>query len=253
MLRGRVKRLRGWLFLRRLAGWRLLDAFADAYPEAVFVEIGANDGVKDDWVRRHVLARDWTGVMVEPVPHVFETLRANYAGVAGVRFENAAIAAADGTLPFFHVGAGTPGEDPPWYDEIGSFSRETVLRHAGQIPALAERLAEVEVEALTFGSLCERHALDRVDLVVIDTEGHDAAILRSFPFDRFRPRLFVYEHFHMRRDERAATRALLHEHGYETLEEGMDTFALDTRADDSLTRRWRRLRPAAPGVAKEDE
>lgn len=251
--RTRLKQLRYRRFLRRLAGRRLLRAFADACPDAVFVEIGANDGVKDDHLRPYILGGRWTGVMVEPVPYVFEKLRANYAGRDGVRFENAAIAETDGTMPFFHLGEGAAGEDPHWYDEIGSFSRETVLQHARQVPALEERLAETEVPVLTFTSLCERHALDRVDIVVIDTEGYDGRLVRAFPFDRFRPRVLVYEHFHLSRTERTGTRAHLHSHGYETLEEGMDTFCLDTQPDDALTKKWRRLRPAAPGVAKEDE
>lgn len=252
MLRRRWQRLRGWWFLRRLAGLRLLRAFAAAYPEAVFVEIGANDGRKDDYLWRLLPGRRWTGVLVEPLPHVFETLRSNYEGVPGVRFENAAIAAADGTLPFFHV-AGRSEGDPPWLDEIGSLSRATVLQHAGQVPELAERLVETDVPALTFESLCARHGLECVDLVVMDTEGHDGELVRAFPFARYRPRVLVYEHFHLPRAERAALRDRLAAEGYESFEEGLDTFALDTSPGDALTRRFRRLRPAAPAVAKEDE
>ncbi len=40
----RWQRFRHRRQLARMAGPRLLAAFADAYPEAVFVEIGANDG-----------------------------------------------------------------------------------------------------------------------------------------------------------------------------------------------------------------
>ncbi|MEA2494347.1 MAG: hypothetical protein QOJ29_2258, partial [Thermoleophilaceae bacterium] len=68
-----------------------------------------------------------------------------------------------------------------------------------------------------------------------------------------RPRLLVYEHFHLDDDARTTTRALLHEHGYETMEEGLDTFAFDPGVDDELTRRWRRLEPAIPGASKKDE
>lgn len=252
MLRSRWKRWRGRRFLARLAGMSLLSAFADAYPHAVFAEIGANDGVKDDWVWRFAREHDWTGVLVEPVPHVFEALKRNYAGVSGVRFENAAVAPADGVLPFHRVGGERPG-DPPWLDEIGSLSRATVLQHAGEVPDLADRIVETDVPARTFTSLCERHGIDRVDLVVIDAEGSDGDLVRAFPFDRFRPRVLVYEHFHLARAERVATREHLGAHGYETLEEGMDTFCLDVRENDALTRVWRGLRPLAPGVAKEDE
>ena len=41
--------------------------------------------------------------------------------------------------------------------------------------------------------------------------------------------------------------------GYETLEEGFDTFCLRTDIDDALTELWRGAEPAVPGVAKSDE
>ena len=252
--RRRWRELRYRLFLRRLAGPKLIRAFARACPQAVFVEVGANDGEKNAHLRPHILGRGWRGVLVEPVPYVFARLRANYAGVAGVALENAAIGDRDGSLPFFHLAEEPGGEDlPEWYDEIGSFSRELVMRHAHQVPRLEERLVESRVETLTFESLCERHGLDHVDLVLVDAEGYDAQIVRAFPFERFRPRVLVYEHFHMTRPERAEVRALLESRGYGTLEEGMNTYCLDTRTADALTRRFRRFRPAAPGVAKEDE
>ena len=251
-LRTRLGRLRYRLLLRRLAGRRLLRVFAEAYPRAIFVEIGANDGDKDDVLRTHVLRPGWRGVMVEPVPYLFERLSANYAGVAGIAVENAAVADRDGTQPFFHIAPAPEGELPYWYDEIGSFSRDFVLRHAPEIPDIEERLVETEVETLTFASLCERHGLDHVDVVMVDAEGYDAEIVRAFPFARFHPRVLVYEHFHMSRAERAELRALVAAHGYESLEEGMNTFCLDTRPDDALTRRWRRLRPVVPAAAKGD-
>jgi hypothetical protein len=41
--------------------------------------------------------------------------------------------------------------------------------------------------------------------------------------------------------------------GYETMEEGFDTFCLDARIVDDLTRFWRRLRLAIRGAYAETE
>src|SRR5438093_1498023 len=70
-----------WRLVRRLAGRRLLRAFAAEYPNAFFIEIGSNDGEHDDHLRPFILSRPWSGIMVEPVPYVFERLRRNYGGV----------------------------------------------------------------------------------------------------------------------------------------------------------------------------
>ena len=97
---GRVRQVRNvvhgrWL-RRRLAGPRLLRAFADGHPRARFVEIGANDGERWDHIRPFVGPGAWRGVLVEPVPHLFERLRKTYRDVSEVRLENVAVAATSG-------------------------------------------------------------------------------------------------------------------------------------------------------------
>ena len=242
--------------LASMAGPKLIAAFGDAYPSAFFVEIGANDGAQHDHLRPMILEHDWHGIMVEPVPYVFARLQANYGTVAGVTLENAAIAARDGTLPFFHLAEASAQERPQlpgWYDAIGSFSREAIAGHARDIPDIEDRIVEVQVPALTFESLLARHGVERVDLILIDTEGYDWEIIRHLDLARHKPRLLVYEHYHLSREDRAACRAYVEAAGYETIEEGFDTFCLDATAEDRLTRTWRGLRPAVAGVAAYEE
>lgn len=241
----------------RLAGPKLLAAFADATSGAFFVEIGANDGRSFDHLAPFIRTRGWRGIMVEPVPHVFAQLQANYGDVEGVVLENAAVADRDGALPFHHLREEV-GEAraalPPFYDALGSFELTALLAHEPQIPDLRERLVTVDVPALTFSSLLVKHDVAAVDLVLIDTEGYDHELLRAIDLDRHRPRVVVYEHFHMDPEQRASTRALMASSGYGTMEEGFDTFCLrDASADDAVARRWRGLRPAIPGVTKADE
>ena len=249
-------RFRHRRLLRRMAGPRLLRGFARQYPEAFFVEIGANDGDQHDHLRPLILSERWSGIMVEPVPYVFERLRGNYGDLDRVVLENVAIADLDGSLPFYHLSEPAPDERhrlPDWYDGVGSFSRETVLGHARDIPDVEHRVVQTEVPCLTYESLCARHGVREVDVLVIDTEGYDHEILKRIDLGRRQPRLVIYEHYHLPRSERAACRELLERAGYETMEEGFDTFGLDTRPADGLARDWRRLRPAIPGAYAEDE
>jgi FkbM family methyltransferase len=251
-----LQRVRTWRLERRLAGPRLLTAFADANPRATFVEVGANDGEQHDHLRPFILGRDWTGVMVEPVPYVFERLSRNYAGVERVALENAAVGDRDGTLPFYHLVDAREDERaalPDWYDGIGSFSREALLSHAEHIPDIESRMVCAQVPVLTLESLCRRHGIERLDLLVIDAEGYDWEIVRAIDFEARRPQLLVYEHYHLRPDERSASAAHLRERGYETMEEGFDTFCLGTAAPEPLRAAWRELRPAVAGVSKHDE
>ncbi len=220
------------------------------------MEIGANDGKQHDHLRPHVLARPWRGILVEPVPYVFARLRENYAGLERVILENVAIAERDGRLPFYHLAPAAPGERgtlPVWYDGTGSFERAVVERHARHIPDLQRRLVRTEVPSMTFASLCRKHGVRRVDLLAVDTEGYDAEVLRSVDWGTYRPRLVVYEHYHLAAVERMACRAAMERRGYATMEEGFDTWCLERTVEDRLARAWRRARPAVPGVSVHDE
>jgi FkbM family methyltransferase len=242
--------------LWRMAGPKLLDAFAARYPNALFVEIGANDADHHDHLRGHIASRSWRGVMVEPVPFIFESLSRRYGGVEGVVLENAAIAATDGELPFYHLAEASPEDReqlPYWYHGTGSFSREQVLGHKKDIPDVEDRIVERTVTAMTFESLAAKHGLEKLDLLLTDTEGYDWEILKTIDLTRFRPRLAIYEHYHLSPDDRAACLDHFRAAGYSVLEEGFDTFCLRTDEDDELTRAFRRLRPAVRGVAAYEE
>ncbi len=212
-----VARARYRRLVRRMATTRLLAAFKAQYPQASFAQIGANDGHSHDPL--HPIPPGWTGVMVEPQPAVFARLRETVGDRPGVRSVCAAVSWKKGTVPFFQVGDDALGSLDPLPD--------------------AER---VEVEAITFADL----GLDHLDLLLIDTEGHDWVVLEQVDL---RPRLIVYEHYHLRPADREAARDHLLGLGYELLEEGLDTLAL-LPDEDALTALFRGLRPALPALTR---
>jgi FkbM family methyltransferase len=255
---------------RRLSRWlaeathaepaapQILRAFADAYPKAVFIEIGANDGVQHDHLRPFIVSFPWRGVMVEPLPWVFEHLCSNYRGQEGVALENAAITGADGQVPFYYAAAPAEerGQDdrPIWSDTIGSLSRAEVektidgargfVAHGPgvHIPGIGSRIERTEVPSLTFESLCRKHRILELDLLLIDAQGHDYEIIKGIDFERHRPRLLIYESITFSAGEREQSRAYLEGLGYQTMDEGIDTWCHDPRSGDSLARCWRSVR-----------
>ena len=238
----------------------VLSAFAAERSEVFFVQIGANDGDHGDPLRRHVLAHDWSGILIEPVPYVFERLRANYGACRKLILENLAIGFKDGSMPFFHL-AQTTEALPHWYDQIGSFLRSNVTKHARYIPNIKERVIETPVQCMTFESLCKKHGVRRIDLLHIDAEGFDFEILKLIDLRRWAPDLLLYEHTHLGAEDYVACRALLGRHGYDFMEEGGDTLCLRQGAPGSrLARVWRLMKrrdaqkrsvhavPAAPSL-----
>lgn len=246
----RRSRLLRWWRQRRAYGARLLKAFSQARPEAYFIQIGSNDGIKLDPLRPHILNDSWRGILIEPVPDLFEQLRRGYAGCEErLVFENLAIADENGILPFYHL---ETVEDykaeglPNWYDALGSFRREVIAAHVSVIPDIEDRIIQRDVESITFETLCERNGVKTLDLLHMDTEGYDFDLLKSIDFEKFRPCIVIYEHIHLAPDAKEASKIYMGQHGYESMNIGMDVWCLNLRdigpRDRKLLELWRRFR-----------
>ena len=192
-----------------------------------FVQIGSNDGVVHDPIHTVVRAYGWSGLLVEPLPELFAKLRANYEGVPNLRFENVAIGEADGTAILYTV-APAPG-DPYWVDQLGSFEKSTVLSHGTALADVEGRLVEVPVASVRLPTLLARHAIDAIDLLHVDVEGYDYAVLRQIDFDAtWAPHFVIYEAQHFDGATARSARRLLRGHGYRCIDIWPDVFAYRT-------------------------
>jgi FkbM family methyltransferase len=192
-------------------------------PPFTFVQVGSNDGRTDDPLFRTAMTMPVRGVLIEPIPQLFEQLTATYATREGLSFVNAAVAEIEGSRALYWVSP-LPG-DPPWVDQLGSFSRDVVVSHAEWVPGIEERVHALEVRCRTLHSLVDEYELAHIDLVHIDAEGFDFEILKTIDFDaRWAPRFILYEQKHLGSD-RARARTLLRRAGYHTIELEQDVFA----------------------------
>jgi len=187
-----------------------------------FVQVGSNDGQYGDPLHSTLMRTDVRGLLIEPVPELFERLTATYAGKPGLSFVQAAVAEQDGRRDFYWVPP-TPA-DPPWADQLGSFNRDVVLSHAHDIPDIASRVQTISVTCRTLSSLVHEAGLLRIDLLHIDAEGFDLAILKTIDFGAgWAPRHVLYEQKHLGSAAPTAIK-LLHRWGYHTLDLGPDVF-----------------------------
>jgi FkbM family methyltransferase len=162
-----------------------------------------------------------SGIVVEPLPDMFERLRANYADYPLIVPINKAIHESAGVLPLFRVAPAALARYAGWASGIASFDQSHLLRH-GIAPA------DIEARPVTCTPLMqllqETATLD-ADLLQIDAEGYDSAILSMTDFTRCRPHLIKYEHKAMTATQRSAHVARLAQHGYRCVVEGTDTVA----------------------------
>jgi FkbM family methyltransferase len=156
-------------------------------------------------------------------------LIANYRDVPGVRTANVAIGTTNGTATIYAVDR-RPG-DPDWVEQIASFDRDVVLRHAYAIPDLEGRIVPTEVGSIRLPSLMTREGITSVDLLHVDAEGFDAEIIEQVDLDAsWAPRYLVYETKHIGRDSYFANRARLRDAGYTVVRIWPDELAYRTPA-----------------------
>ena len=157
-----------------------------------FIQIGSNDGLKNDPLRKNILAEHWTGILVEPDFLNFQKLVQNYSGVSGLTFENVGIAEKNGIMTFHYI-EGMHEKDPGWLDQVGSFDESTFLKNISFQPGLESRHRTREIPVMSFESLVDKYRLSYLDLLHTDAEGYDYKILSSIDFARLPPRIVMFE------------------------------------------------------------
>lgn len=160
------------------------DALAPWLPDrGVFLEAGAHDGFTQSntyFLERH---RGWSGVLVEAIPAL--AAKAARRRPRSRVFNCALVAdAKPGATVTLRFG-----------DLMSAVTAVAgAEEHAAQGAATAgARSYAIEVPARTLTSVLEEAAFPAIDLMVLDVEGYELAVLRGLDFDRFTPRLLVIE------------------------------------------------------------
>jgi FkbM family methyltransferase len=219
------RRQRAGVF-RRLHTDALLVDFANTFPEATFLQIGANDGLTGDPLHHLIVRPDtrWRGILVEPVADLFAQLSERYAHNSRLHLERAAVCEIDGTTVIHRLKLGS--SDSVLYQQLPSLDPELLRQNAKQFGNVTPPIVTEAVPALSVATLLERHAIKQLDLLVIDTESWDWRILRQFDLTNVRPKLILYEHQHLAPEEREQAHQFLARHNYGWAETGEgDTIA----------------------------
>ncbi len=193
--------------------------------EFFFLQIGANDGFSHDPINAFVSANRVAGIVVEPLPDVFDMLRKTYGKHPQIRKLNVAI-----HEELDHVTLYRP--DP---ERVGDMSGIASL-HQDRHELTSERsgiqandIIAVEVPALSLSALFEQQQVGHLDLLQIDTEGYDMKILAGLDLERCRPSIIRFEHGVYSgvpvRDELREALFRLYDHGYSIAMERVDALA----------------------------
>jgi FkbM family methyltransferase len=194
--------------------------------QAFFVQVGSNDGLTGDPLHELIMHNPlWKGIFIEPVDYVFERLIRNYGNRERFAFEQIAIAEEAGEREFFYVSEQALQDPaaPSFSDQLGSFDRSHITNHS---LLLDKYIISKKIRCELLESVLNKHNVVNIDIIHIDAEGYDYKVLRQINFDRYKPRLVLFEHSHLRSGEIYESWKLLKSHGYKLINCGLDTLAI---------------------------
>jgi FkbM family methyltransferase len=211
-----------------LSEWRkfqkIVTECASTSDNFFFVQIGANDGVIYDPIHEHVTRYNWSGILVEPVGCYFSQLKRNYESNTNLIFENVAISDREEIRDFYRVKEGV-SYLPRWCNGLGTFYLEVLLTHKWAIPNIEDYVVKERVKCISFKSLLKRYKVKMIDLLLIDTEGHDYEIIKQIDFDYIKPRMIMFEHQYIGKKDRNICDDLLKTQDYSLTRHLGNTFA----------------------------
>ena len=129
------------------------------------------------------------------MPVAFERLKENYASQSHrLHFLNCAVSNRSGNLELYEVDEEElqKSEFPSWVRQVASVSEAHVKKH---FPSAKTR--KRTVPAMRISDVVRICNLSKIDLLVMDVEGHERNIIEDVEFDLLGVRAILFEHKHM--------------------------------------------------------
>ena len=170
-------------------GIQFLSEFFKDKKDGYLIDVGAHDGVKDGSMTRFLMEQGWKGMLIEPLPEAFIKLKEAYKDWEGVITLPFACSDENGEAELYPF-RGVTTMDPAWRDACAAWWKHVKY---GKPIIVTKR---------TLKNLLSLHgAPNHIDLLQIDTEGHDLQVLKGMDWDR-RPSMVIAESLDMRHPER---------------------------------------------------
>lgn len=186
-----------------------------------FIQVGAMDGLNYDPICSFVKELGWRGLLLEPMPDMFAKLQANYSRCEGLIFVEAAITDFDGQIEMIRVNPEAIAKKllPETALGISTLMPDRGILGSRNRTKELEQLLESHKQKLTvpcyqLKTLLNQYKIQKVDLLVIDTEGADWMVARQLPLDQYCPRIVYLEYNHLSAYEQVACAEHFRNHGY---------------------------------------
>ncbi len=189
-----------------------------------FVQIGANDGISFDNLFDFVVARNSSGIVVEPVHEYFVELVKNYENYPNIIKVNKAIHPIEKKIIINKIASDKIFKYPDWVKGIASIDS---LHHL-KTGIASEDIVKEEVDADTLMNVLKDNLVDfSIDYFQVDAEGFDYEILKQIDFNICKPTIIKFEFVNLTSQKRQKLKLFLKKQNYYLFDDVCDTIALD--------------------------
>ncbi|MEX2597905.1 MAG: FkbM family methyltransferase [Salibacteraceae bacterium] len=218
------------------------DRFSKSKNDFFVVQVGANDGITHDPIHKFIKRDHWRGILLEPQTWVFERFtKKMYQKDEGINVINAAIGHEDGEASMYKLSF----SNDRWASGLTRFNRsllqkliddgrldKRIRRNNIKLPSNPDDwIEEVKVRVRSFSSLLLELNVGHIDLLMIDTEGFDAEVIKMLDLDEYLPTVIVFEDMHLSKEDYSECVSRLHSFRYQTHRCGPNTIAWQQEAD----------------------
>lgn len=193
------------------------------------IQIGANDGKSDDFLRPSINI-DTNLILVEPIKSAFEQLEKNYCGYKNVKFINKAIDVVKGKKNIFSVNPKYydfyekkyESKDVSWLTVLASFNKSHLEYHGIK----SKHIQSTEIDCISFKELIEQYNYQKLDLLVVDTEGYDDVLITNFIQNTDIRPIIILEWIHIKKNKAEELIELLKNNNYKFLKLNKDLICI---------------------------
>ena len=159
---------------------------------SALIQIGANDGLRFDYINKYIKQYKIKSILVEPIKEYFDQLKKNYKGSKNIFFENLAISVKDQINYLYKVKTKYLEKYDEHIKGISSFDFNHLIKHGVK----KKHITKEKIESISIVKLFEKYNFD-INLLFIDAEGYDAKIaIDLLQNSNFKP-IIVIEYVHV--------------------------------------------------------
>lgn len=187
-----------------------IEALHRSNKQIKFIQVGANDGVRFDDLYFTVTNSRWSGLVIEPLPNMYQRLVSNYQDHAQVLPLNLAIHPTASQATIYHVKSSALWKYPDYAAGIPSMLRSHLIDHG----VCEDDIEETLVPCKPLTQVTVEAGFTDIDVLQIDTEGFDLEVLRTIDFSLMKPTVIKFEWMNLTVDDRHSASILLTNQGY---------------------------------------